>query len=462
MPRTTVPRDLDAFFDANARRFRSGLDEFLRIPSVSAKSEHAPDVARAAEWLARELTTIGVAAEVIPTAGHPIVLGEWRHAGAEAPTVLIYGHYDVQPPEPLELWTSPAFEPTERDGKLFARGAVDDKGQLWLHVKALEAHLAVRGRLPVNVIVLAEGEEEVGSEHLAEFIAAHAERLAADAVVISDSAMFAPGIPSILFALRGLAYFQIDVQGPASDLHSGMYGGAVVNPAMALARLLATFHDAEGRIAIPGFYDHVREWGPRERDGLRTLPFDEEQFRVGVGAPALGGEAGRGVLERLWARPTCEVNGLLSGYTGEGAKTVLPARAMAKVSCRLVPDQTPADIEAKLAAHVAAHAPPGVTVTVTHLHGGMPWKAELVGPAFDAAERALTAAFGRAPVFTGEGGSIPVVGDFQRLLGAPVVLMGFGLPGENAHAPDEWIALENVEKGMRACAAFLEFVGQGA
>lgn len=460
MPRPAVPRDLDAFFDANARRLRAGLDDFLRIPSVSAKAEHAADVARAAEWLARELTAVGVPAEVIGTAGHPIVLAEWRDAGPDAPTVLIYGHYDVQPAEPLELWTSPAFEPTERDGKLFARGAVDDKGQLWLHVKALEAHLTVRGRLPVNVIVLAEGEEEVGSEHLAQFIAEHAERLRADAVVISDSAMFAPGIPSILFALRGLAYFQLDVQGPVSDLHSGMYGGAVVNPAMALARILATFHDADGRVAIPGFYADVREWGTRERDGLRGLPFDEERFRAGVGAPALGGETGRTVLERLWARPTCEVNGLLSGYTGEGAKTVLPATAMAKVSCRLVPDQTPADIEAKLAAHVAAVAPPGVTVTVRHLHGGMPWKAELAGPAFDAAERALEAAFGRAPVFTGEGGSIPVVGDFQRLLGAPVVLMGFGLPGENAHAPDEWIAIENVEKGMRACAAFLDFVAR--
>jgi acetylornithine deacetylase/succinyl-diaminopimelate desuccinylase-like protein len=459
MPRPSIPRDLDAYFTANAARHRAGLDEFLRIPSVSAKSEHAGDVARAADWLAAELRTVGLDTEVVPTAGHPIVLAEWRRAGASAPTVLIYGHYDVQPPEPHELWTSPAFEPTEREGKLYARGAVDDKGQLWLHVKALEAHLAVRGHLPVNVIVLAEGEEEVGSEHLAEFIAANAERLKADAVIISDSAMFAPGIPSILFALRGLAYFQLDVRGPASDLHSGMYGGAVVNPAMALARILATFHDADGRVAIPGFYDAVREWGPRERDGLRTLPFSDEAFREGVGAPALGGEAGRTTLERLWARPTCEVNGLLSGYTGEGAKTVLPAVAMAKVSCRLVPDQTPASIEAAMLAHVARVAPPGVTVTVTHLHGGMPWKAELVGSVFDAAERALEAAFGRAPVFTGEGGSIPVVGDFQRLLGAPVVLMGFGLPGENAHAPDEWIAVENLEKGVRACAAWLEFVG---
>ncbi|MDX2183433.1 MAG: dipeptidase [Gemmatimonadaceae bacterium] len=460
MPSAVIPRDLDAFFDANGPRLRAGLDEFLRIPSVSAKSEHSADVAHAADWLARELRRIGVPTEVIPTAGHPIVLGEWRNAGPDAPTVLVYGHYDVQPAEPLELWTSPAFEPTERDGKLFARGAVDDKGQLWLHIKAIEAHLAVRGTLPVNVIVLAEGEEEVGSVHLAAFIAEHAARLRADAVVISDSAMFAPGLPSILFALRGLAYFEINVQGPASDLHSGMYGGAVVNPAMALARLLATMHDADGRIAIQGFYDAVREWGPRERDGLATLPFSDEAFRAGVGAPALGGEPGRSTLERLWARPTCEVNGLLSGWTGEGAKTVLPAKAMAKVSCRLVPDQTPAEIERLMAAHCAAHAPPGVTVTVSHLHGGAPWKAELSGEVFDAAAKALRAAFGREPVFTGEGGSIPVVGDFERLLGAPVVLMGFGLPGENAHAPDEWIAVENIEKGMRACAAFLEFCGR--
>ncbi|NUO37778.1 MAG: dipeptidase [Gemmatimonadaceae bacterium] len=456
---SAVSTDLDAYLSTHDARIQRELFDLLRIPSVSARSEHDADTARAAEWVAQSLRDAGLEASVHPTGGHPVVVGEWRGAGAGAPTVLVYGHYDVQPAEPLELWTSPAFEPTIRDGKLFARGSVDDKGQLFLHVKALEAHLKARGRLPVNVIVLAEGEEEVGSEHLAGFIEANAARLQADAVVISDSAMFAPGLPSILSSLRGLAYFQIDVQGPAQDLHSGSYGGAVVNPAMALARILATMHDADGRIAIPGFYDAVHAWDARVLEQMRGLPFDEEHFRAEAGSPALGGEKGYTVLERLWTRPTCEVNGLLSGYTGEGAKTVLPAKAMAKVSCRLVPDQDPAAIEALMKAHVARVAPKGVTVTVTHLHGGRPWRAELAGPLFDAARRALAAAFGREPVITGEGGSIPVVGDFQRILGAPVLLVGFGLPGENAHAPDEWMSVENFTKGMRAIAALWDELG---
>jgi acetylornithine deacetylase/succinyl-diaminopimelate desuccinylase-like protein len=450
---SAVASDLEQFL-ANANpRIHAELYDFLRIPSVSARTEHAGDVRHAAEWVSAQCLAIGMTtSEVIETDGHPIVLAEWRNAPGR-PTVLIYGHYDVQPAEPLELWTSPAFEPTVRDGKLFARGSVDDKGQLFLHLKALEAHLAARGTLPVNVIVLAEGEEEVGSEHLSPFIERHAKRLQCDAVVISDSTMFAPGQPSILSSLRGLAYFEIRVRGPQSDLHSGMYGGAVVNPAMALARILATLHHADGRIAIPGFYDAVQSWPDAVREQMRSLPFDSEHFRKEVGAPALGGEAGYTVLERLWTRPTCEVNGLLSGYTGEGAKTVLPSTAMAKVSCRLVPDQDPAIIEGLMAAHVQAVAPAGVTVDVQHLHGGRPWRAELTGPIFDAARRALLAAFGREPVITGEGGSIPVVGDFQQLLNVPVLLVGFGLPGENAHAPDEWISVENFELGMRAMAA---------
>jgi acetylornithine deacetylase/succinyl-diaminopimelate desuccinylase-like protein len=448
------------FLTANDRRAHDELFEFLRIPSVSARSEHTPDVARAAEWLMDNMERAGIPTTVHATAGHPIVLGEWRGAPEGAPTILVYGHYDVQPAEPLDLWDSPPFEPVIRDGRICARGAVDDKGQLFLHIKAIEAHLATRGALPVNVIVLAEGEEEVGSEHLTAFVEANRERLACDGVVISDSAMFAPGLPSILSSLRGLAYFQIDIEGPASDLHSGSYGGAVINPAMALARILATFHDADGRVAIPGFYDRVRPWDATARAQVRALPFAEEEFRHETGAESLGGEAGYSVLERIWSRPTCEVNGLLSGYTGEGAKTVLPSRAMAKVSCRLVPDQTPAEVEAIMDAHVRRVAPQGVRVSVRALHGGMPWRAELSGPLFDAGRRALERAFGRTPVIVGEGGSIPVVHDFATILGAPVLLMGFGLPGENAHAPNEWMSDENFVKGMQAASAFWEEMGR--
>jgi acetylornithine deacetylase/succinyl-diaminopimelate desuccinylase-like protein len=457
-----LPPDLDAFFVANESRIRDELFELLRIPSVSARREYNADTLRAAQWVADNLNNAGLRTTVHPTAGHPIVVGEWRGAGAEAPTVLVYGHYDVQPAEPLDLWRSPAFEPAIRDGKLYARGSVDDKGQLFIHMKALEAHLKVRGALPVNVIVLAEGEEEVGSDHLAGFIESHQGDLACDGVVISDSAMFAPGLPSILSSLRGLAYFQIDLTGPTTDLHSGSYGGAVVNPAMALARILATMHDADGHIAIPGFYDKVRDWGTEARREIWALPFTDDGFRAETGAPTLGGEKGYSTLERVWMRPTCEVNGLLSGYTGEGAKTVLPSKAMAKVSCRLVPDQDPREIERLMQAHVKRVAPAGVTVTVTPLHGGKPWRAALDGPLYEAGRRALAAAFDHPPVITGEGGSIPVVDDFERILGAPVLLMGFGLPGENAHAPNEWLSMDNFTRGLRAVAVLYEELGKNS
>jgi acetylornithine deacetylase/succinyl-diaminopimelate desuccinylase-like protein len=446
------------YFDTNKSRIRDELFEFLRIPSVSAKSEHNADTKRCAEWLAAQMTKIGLTTKIHPTAGHPIVVGEWRGAPG-AKTVLIYGHYDVQPAEPLDLWQSPPFEPTVRDGKIFARGSVDDKGQLYLHIKALESHLANGGKLPINIIVLAEGEEEVGSVNLEKFVAEHARELACDCVVISDSTMFAPGLPSILSSLRGLAYFEINVQGPSGDLHSGIYGGAVVNPAMALAKILSTMHDKNGRVAIKGFYDDVRDWGKKARDAMKKLPFKDKHFLAEVGAPALGGEKGYTTLEKLWARPTLEVNGLLSGYTGEGAKTVLPAKAMAKVSCRLVPDQSPAKIEKLMAAHVKKVAPKGVKVTVEHLHGGRPWRNEPKGKFFEAARDALREAWGREPVVTGEGGSIPVVGDFERILKAPVLLIGFGLPGENAHAPNEWISVENFEKGMVAMAGMYSRMG---
>jgi acetylornithine deacetylase/succinyl-diaminopimelate desuccinylase-like protein len=457
--KSSQPSDLDKYLEQNDSRILGELFEFLRIPSVSARSEHNGDTARAAEWLKQSLEKIGMTASIHPTPGHPIVIGEWREAG-DAPTVLVYGHYDVQPAEPLDLWTSPPFEPTVRDGKIYARGSVDDKGQLFLHVKALEAHLATRKRLPLNIILIAEGEEEVGSANLEEFISKNQDLLKADVAVISDSSMFAPGQPSILSSLRGLAYFQIDVQGPKCDLHSGSYGGAVVNPATALARIIATFHDSDGHIAIEGFYDKVRDWEPEIREQMKQLPFNEKDFLEEVGAPALDGEKGYTILERVWTRPTCEVNGLLSGYTGEGAKTVLPAKAMAKVSCRLVPDQDPAEIEKLMDAHVRKVSPRGVTATVQHLHGGRPWKAKLDGPIFDAARRALSKAFEREPVIVGEGGSIPVVGDFQRILGTPVLLVGFGLPGENAHAPDEWMSADNFRKGMVAMAALWDEYGR--
>ncbi|NIP60018.1 MAG: dipeptidase [Gemmatimonadetes bacterium] len=442
----------EAYIRGEIDRFREELFDFLRIPSVSARSEHDGDTREAARWLSERLEDAGLDAEVFQTDGHPIVVGEWRGAGEDAPTLLVYGHYDVQPPEPLDEWTSPPFEPEIRDGRIYARGSADDKGQLFMHVKALEARLRADDGLPVNVVVLAEGEEESGSASLVPFLRGHRERLACDGVVISDSAMFAPGTPSLLFSLRGMAYFQLDVRGPRSDLHSGSYGGAVTNPANAAARIVASFHDDDGRIAIPGFYDRVVEWDRQTRERIADLPFDEEEYRDDLGVAALSGEAGYSTLERLWIRPTCDVNGLLSGYTGEGAKTVLPARAMVKVSFRLVPDQDPERVARLLAEHVRSVTPPGVKVEISELHGGRPWRAVLEGPLFEAAGRALERAFGRRPVLTGEGGSIPIVVDFEELLEAPCLLVGFALPGANMHAPDEWLAVENFEKGTVALA----------
>ncbi len=334
-----------AFIGSQLDRFQTELYAFLRIPSISAKSEHDLDTRRTAGWLAARLADAGLTSEVLETAGHPIVLAEWRGAPG-APTVLIYGHYDVQPPEPLDEWVSPPFEPTVRDGRLYGRGAADDKGQLYMHVKALEAHLATHGSLPINVVVLAEGEEEVGSPNLVPFVQAHRDRLACEVVVISDTGMFAEGLPSLGFSLRGLAYFELHVKGANSDLHSGEFGGAVTNPGNALSRIIASLHDAKGRVAMEGFYDDVLEWDAETRKQIAQLPHDDAAYRAELGVSALTGEAGYGTLERTWIRPTCDVNGMLCGYTGEGAKTVLPNRAMAKVSFRLVPNQTPAKVRA--------------------------------------------------------------------------------------------------------------------
>jgi acetylornithine deacetylase/succinyl-diaminopimelate desuccinylase-like protein len=442
-------------------RFREELFDFLRIPSVSADSTRNPDTRRAGQWVVDRMRTAGLEAELLETDGHPVALGSWQGAGAEAPTILIYGHYDVQPAEPLELWSSPPFEPEIREGRIYARGSADDKGQLFLHLAALDLLLRTEARLPVNVIVLAEGEEEIGSPNLLPFLERWKSRLSADAVVISDSAMFAEGLPSLLYSLRGLAYTEIRVQGATSDLHSGAYGGAVPNPAMALARILATLHDDEGKIAISGFLDDVLPWDDETRSAIRDLPFDEAAFQASTGAPGLTGEPGYSTLERLWTRPTCEVNGLLSGYTGEGAKTVLPAKAMAKVSFRLVANQDPRTVVEQLRAHVTRVAPTSVAVEVVELHGGFPWRANPEGPIFEAARGALKDAFGVEPVLTGEGGSIPIVSDFERVLGARAILLGFALPGANMHAPDEWFPDAHLELGIQTLLGFYARLGAG-
>ena len=439
---------------------RRELFEFLRIPSISAQSEHADDTRRAGGWVVGALERAGLDAELLDTAGHPVALGEWRGAGVEAPTILIYGHYDVQPPEPLGLWTSPPFEPEIRNGRIYARGAADNKGQLFLHLKALKTFLESRGSLPVNVVVLAEGEEEIASPNLLPFVEAHRDRLAADAILISDSAMFAPGLPSLLFSLRGLAYLEIHVRGTAGDLHSGSYGGAVPNAATVLARIISTLHNDDQRVTVRGFYDQVVAWDDRTRERIRALPFSESAFREEAGVASLSGEAGYSTLERLWTRPTCDVNGVVSGYTGQGAKTVLPATAMAKVSCRLVPDQDPSSIGELLRAHVERVAPPEVETEVVQLSGGRPWRADLEGPFFETARRALRSGFGVEPVLTGEGASIPIVTALEIILDARAVLMGFALPGANMHSPNEWFPDAHVEKGIETLVSYYDELGR--
>jgi acetylornithine deacetylase/succinyl-diaminopimelate desuccinylase-like protein len=426
------------------------LKGYLAIPSISALPQHAADVRRCAEWTGDEMRRIGLQnVKLIETPGNPVVYGDWLGAPG-APTILFYGHYDVQPVDPLELWESPPFEATIRDGEIYARGAADDKGQVFMHLKAVEAYLKKPGRLPLNIKFMLEGEEEVGSAHLDDFVRSHKRELASDVVVISDSPMLERGIPSICYGLRGLVYFQIDLRGTKTDLHSGSFGGAVANPAFVLAQVLAHMKDRAGRVRIPGFYDAVRPLTDAERAEWKTLPFNETKYRKEIGAPRLTGEKGYTVFERVWGRPTFEVNGLLAGFTGEGAKTVIPAVAMAKVSMRLVPDQDPNAIATLFEAYIRKVTPKTVELTLTRMHGGKPWMAEFDNPFVRAAGRAIERGFGKAPVFNREGGSIPVVSTFQEELGVPSVLFGVGLPDENAHAPNEKLDLENFHNGIIA------------
>lgn len=440
------------YIQTHRDRYVTELGDFLAIPSVSALPAHAGDVRRCAEWLAGEMRRIGLEhVQLMETPGNPVVYADWLHAEG-APTILFYGHYDVQPVDPIELWESPPFEATVRDGEIYARGAADDKGQVFMHLKAIEAWLKQQSQLPVNIRVLVEGEEEVGSAHLDAFVSEHKDQLQADVVVVSDSAMFDRDVPSICYSLRGLAYFQIDVRGTSTDLHSGVFGGAVANPAMVLAQILAQAKDRSGRVKIPGFYDDVRDLSAEEREAWARLPFNEKKYRKDIGAPKLAGEPGYTTLERVWGRPTFEVNGMVSGFTGDGAKTVIPARAMAKVSMRLVPDQDPGRMAELFEAWVRKTAPKTVEVTVTRMHGGRPWITSYDNAFVQAAGRAIEQGFGKAPVFCREGGSIPVVSTFQQQLGLPAVLFGVGLPDENAHAPNERLDLGNFHNGIVASA----------
>jgi acetylornithine deacetylase/succinyl-diaminopimelate desuccinylase-like protein len=448
------------FINVNRERYLEELKALLAIPSISALPEHTGDVKHCADWCADEMRRIGLQhVRLIDTPGNPVVYGDWLGA-PDAPTILFYGHYDVQPIDPLELWESPPFEATVRDGEIYARGSADDKGQVFMHFKAVEAHLKQNGRMPVNIKFILEGEEEVGSVNLDAFVRSHKSDLSADLVVISDSPMFARGVPSICYGLRGLVYFQIDLRGSSTDLHSGSFGGAVANPAFVLSQMLAQMKDRGGRVKIPGFYDDVVPLQEEEKKAWASLPFNEKKFKKDFGIPKVFGETGYTTLERTWARPTFEVNGLLSGFTGEGAKTVLPALAMAKVSMRLVPNQMPDTIATLFEAYVQDIAPKTVELKITRMHGGKPWMTSYDNPFIQAAGRAIEKGFGRKPVFTREGGSIPVVSTFQEELGLPSVLFGVGLPDENAHAPNEKLDVANFHGGIISSAIFYDEISK--
>jgi acetylornithine deacetylase/succinyl-diaminopimelate desuccinylase-like protein len=458
MPNPAAAPDaaLEAHLDATKAERLESYKDFLRFPSISAIPAHADDCRAAAGWLAGQLTAAGLEnVEVAETGGHPVVYADWLHAEGQ-PTVIVYGHYDVQPVDPLELWTSTPFEPIVVGDRLLARGSSDDKGQIHAHLMAARGILATRGGFPVNVRYLFEGEEESSSVHLDAWLEANRDRLAADVVVISDTGFFEGNLPAITLSLRGMMYAQIDVVGTEVDLHSGGYGGAVQNPANALAQIIAGLKGADGRIRIPGFYDDVVALSETDRAAIAALPFDEDAYLAQLGLPMLVGETGYSTLERKATRPTLDVNGIWGGFMGEGSKTIIPAHAHAKVSCRLVADQTPDKIFEAFRDYVEEIAPPGVTTTVRYLGGGHPSLTPMDHPATSAAARALEATFGKEPVFIREGGSIPVCASFSTILGLPVVLLGITPPNCNAHAPNEWMDLGNYETGIRTFARMFD------
>jgi acetylornithine deacetylase/succinyl-diaminopimelate desuccinylase-like protein len=450
-----------AFATQNHARFLSELKDLLRIQSISTLPEHKSDCRRAAEFLATELKRIGIEnVRLIDTDGHPLVYGDWLHAAGK-PTALVYGHYDVQPTDPIDEWISPPFEPTERNGNIYARGAVDDKGQVWAQVKALESLLASNKGLPLNVRILFEGEEEVGGEGIAAYVASKPADLKADFALVSDTDFFADGLPTLCVGLRGMIYTELEVRGAKTDLHSGMYGGAAPNPFVALAQIIAKLKDENGHILIPGIYDDVVAPSSEEMAAWKSLPFDEEHYRENeVGASKLIGESDYSVLERTWSRPTLDVHGIPGGFIGAGAKTVIPAKAVAKISMRLVPNMTPAKSFERYKTYVEKIAPQGVRVDVRLLHSGDPCLIAVDNKYIQAATRALHEVWGKDTVFIRSGGSIPIVGDFDRHLGLSSVMMGFGLPDDNIHAPNEKFKLQNFELGIRSLIRFMEEAGR--
>jgi acetylornithine deacetylase/succinyl-diaminopimelate desuccinylase-like protein len=449
------------YYQEHQYDFLEGLKTFLRIPSISTLSEHKPDIRRAAEFALNELLGAGMtSAELIEGDGNPLVYAEWLGAPGK-PTILFYGHYDVQPPDPLDEWKSPPFEPEVRGNDIFARGACDDKGQVYAQIKAVEGLLKTTGKLPVNVKFLLEGEEETGGEHIEAYVKAKPPRLQADAAVVCDTEMFAPELPTICVGLRGMVYYELFVQGADHDLHSGVYGGAAPNPILAISEILCALKDRDGHIQIPGFYDRVVPPSDKERQAWARLPFDVKEYtEKEMGAKELVGEPGVPLFERVWARPTLEIHGIRGGFTGEGAKTVIPARAVAKISTRLVADQRVDEAIAQFKAAVTAVCPKGVTAEVKVLHSGEPSLTNPDNRFIHASAEAMKQVFGKETVYIRSGGSIPIVGVFDRYLGIPSVMMGFGLPDDNLHAPNEKFHLPNFYRGIEAIARYLEILGE--